>query len=169
MAIPAAAAFHRPLQSLRAGLIPVPVTGVDLNDLPERFVPLFRQNPWFDTFDLEVVSYGEGKAELRFSYEERFTQYQGVIQGGVLAGYADAAIAVAVTTLLPEGKDMTTTDLCMQYVRPARSGPFIVKAEVLDRGNTLLRCKATVEIEGGGVCARCTSTYMIISPRAGRP
>ena len=147
----------------------MPVTGIDPKNVPERFRPILNANPWADHFDLEVVSYGSGKAELRFQYDKRFTQYQGVVQGGVLAGYADAAIAVAVTTILPEGKDMVTTDLCMQYVRPAKSGPFLAKAEVVDRGNTLLRCQAVVEIEGQGVCARCTATYMLVSPRMPQP
>ncbi|HME82930.1 MAG TPA: PaaI family thioesterase [Candidatus Eremiobacteraceae bacterium] len=143
----------------------MPARGIDPNDVPERYRRLFSENPFADHFELEVVSYGQGEAALRFPYKKLFTQYQGAVQGGIIAAYCDAAIAVAVLPLIPEGKDMVTTDLHVQYLRPVISGPVIARAHVVHRGNTLLLANATAENEAGTICARCTATYMIVSPR----
>ena len=143
----------------------MPAKGVDPKAVPERFRRLYTENPFVDHMDLEVVSQGRGSAVLRFPYKKEFTQYQGAVQGGVVAAYADAAVAVAVTSLLPEGRDMVTTDLHIHFLKPVTSGPIIARAHVVHEGRTLLLGAATVELEDGTVCARVTATYMIVSPR----
>jgi len=143
----------------------MPVRGIDPQDIPERFRRIFTENPFADHFELEVMSYGQGESVLRFPYKKIFTQYQGAVQGGIVAAYVDAAIAVATMSIIPEGKDMVTTDLHIQYLRPIVAGPIIARAQVVHRGNTLLLATATAEDEAGRVCARCTATYMVVSPR----
>jgi uncharacterized protein (TIGR00369 family) len=143
----------------------MPARGIDSKDIPERFRRILTENPIVDHFDLEVVSYEEGSSVLRFPYKKMFTQYQGAVQGGIIAAYADAAIAVAMLTVIPEGRDMVTTDLHVQYLRPVLSGPIVARADVVHRGNLLLLGTATVEDQTGAICARCTATYMVVSPR----
>lgn len=143
----------------------MPARGVDPNKIPERFRRIFLENPIVDHFDLEVVELGRGSAVLRFPYKKEFTQYLGAVQGGVIAAYADAAIAVAMLSVVPEGRDSVTTDLHMQYLRPIMSGSIVARAEVVHRGATLLLGTATVENEEGKICARCSATYMVVSPR----
>ena len=126
---------------------------------------MFGRNPIVQRFGLEVVSVKPGAAVLRFPYLEEFTQYQGVVQGGVIAAYADAAIAVATAALVPDDRDFTTTDLHIWFLRPLNSGPILVSAEVVHRGNTLVLGTAIVAPEGGETCARATATNMFISPK----
>jgi acyl-CoA thioesterase len=143
----------------------VPARGIDPKDVPERFRRILTENPIVDHTDMEVVSHGRGTSVLRFPYKKDFTQYQGAVQGGIVAVYADAAIAVAVVTLLPEGRDMVTTDLHIHFLRPITSGPIVARAHIVHEGKTLLLGNATVETEDGTVCARVTATYMMVSPR----
>lgn len=143
----------------------MPVRGFDPKEIPERFRRILTENPIFDHTDLEVVSHGRGVSVLRFPYKKQFTQYQGAVQGGVVAAYADAAIAFAVVSLLPEGRDMVTTELHIYFVRPVTSGPIVARAQIVHEGKTLLLGTATVETEDGTICARVTATYMIVSPR----
>jgi acyl-CoA thioesterase len=143
----------------------MPIKGVRAEDVPARFRPMFEANPWADHFDLEIVEMRPGASLLRFPYEKRYTQYQGALQGGIVTAYADAAIAVAMTGLVPEGRDLVTTDLHVQFMRPVTAGPILARAEVTHAGETLLLGAATVEIEGGAVCARCAATYMLIGQR----
>jgi uncharacterized protein (TIGR00369 family) len=138
---------------------------IDPKDIPERYRRIFKQNPFFDHFELDVVSYGNGSSVLRFPYKKEFTQYQGVVQGGIVAAYADAAVAVAVMSILPEGRDMVTTDLHIHFLRGVTSGPITARADIVHRGKTLLLGHATVEREDGTVCARVTATYMVVDPR----
>jgi acyl-CoA thioesterase len=139
--------------------------GIDPKNVPERFRRILTENPIVDHTELEVVSVGRGTAVLRFPYKKQFTQYQGTVQGGIVAAYADAAVAVAVTTLLPEGRDMVTTDLHIHFLRTLTAGPIIARAQIVHEGKTILLGEATVEREDGTVCARVTATYMLVAPR----
>ena len=143
----------------------MPAKGVDPKAVPERFRRILLENPFVDHTELDVLSQGRGTSVLRFPYKKQFTQYQGTVQGGIVASYADAAIAVAVTSLLPEGRDMVTTELHIYFLRTITSGPIIARAEIVHEGKTLLLGHATVEREDGTVCARVSSTYMIVQPR----
>ena len=126
---------------------------------------LFTRNPIIERFSIEVVSVTPGAAVLRFPYQAEFTQYQGAVQGGVISAYADAAIAVAMSTIVPDDRDFVTTDLHVWFLRPLRSGPILVRADVVHRGNSLVLGSAVVEIEGGEICARAMATNMLVSPR----
>lgn len=143
----------------------MPARGIDPKDIPERFRRILTENPIVDHTDLEVVAHGRGTSVLRFPYKKEFTQYQGAVQGGIVAAYADAAIAVAVVSLLPEGRDMVTTELHIYFVRPLTEGPIVARAHIVHEGKTLLLGAATVETEDGTICAHVTATYMLVSPR----
>jgi acyl-CoA thioesterase len=147
----------------------MPIRGVDPERVPARFRAMFTQNPFADHFDLEVVSAEDGRAILRFPLKREFTQYQGAVQGGVVVAYADAAMAIAIATVIEEGRDFVTTDLSVQFVRPFTAGAAIARGEVVHHGSRLIRGSAVVEIEGGGVAAYCTATFMIVDPRAAKP
>jgi acyl-CoA thioesterase len=143
----------------------VPIRGVDPANIPARYRAIFGRNPFAEHFDLEVVSAQAGRAILRFPFKREYTQYQGAVQGGIVVAYADAAMAVAVAGIIPEGRDFVTTDLTVQYVRAFTSGAVVARGEIAEQGNTLLRGRAEVEIEGVGVAAYCLATFMIVSPR----
>ena len=143
----------------------MPIKGVDPARVPERFRAMFAHNPFADHFDLEVVSTEPGRAVLRFPHKREFTQYQGAVQGGIVVAYADAAMAVAIAAMIPEGKDFVTTDLAVQYLRPVVSGFVIARGTVVHMGKTLIRGTATVENESGAAIAYSTATFMIVDPR----
>ena len=143
----------------------VPPRGIHPEDIPERFRRIFADTPLFDSLEMEVVSHGRGTCVMRFPYKKEYTQYQGTVQGGVVAAYADAAIAIAVASLVPEGRDMVTTELHIYFLRTITSGPIIARAQIVHEGKTLMLGTATVEREDGTVCARVTATNLIVSPR----
>ncbi|MBV8172655.1 MAG: PaaI family thioesterase [Candidatus Eremiobacteraeota bacterium] len=139
--------------------------GIDPEKIPEQFRRLLTDNPIVDSTEMEVVSYGDGRSVLRFPYKKEFSQYQGTVQGGIQAAYADAAMAVAVTSLVPAGADVVTTDLHIRFLRTITAGPIVARALITHRGKTLMVGEATVERADGTVCARVTATNMIVRPR----
>jgi acyl-CoA thioesterase len=126
---------------------------------------MFLHNPFAEHFDLEVVSSEHGRAVLRFPFKREFTQYQGALQGGVVVAFADASMAIAIASMIPEGRDFVTTDLNVQYVRPVTEGTSTARGFVEHMGKTLIRGRATVENESGILVAYCTATFMIVDPR----
>jgi uncharacterized protein (TIGR00369 family) len=143
----------------------MPIKGIDPERIPERFRAMFLHNPFAEHFDLEVVSVDAGRSVLRFPFKREFTQYQGAVQGGVVVAYADAAMAVAIASIIPEGRDFVTTDLYVQYLRPLLAGSALARATIEHAGKRLIRGRATVETEEGTIIASCVATFMVVDPR----
>jgi uncharacterized protein (TIGR00369 family) len=143
----------------------MPIKGIDPRDVPEHLRAMFLHNPFAEHFDLEVVSSEPGHAVLKFPYKREFTQYQGAVQGGIVVAYADAAMAVAAASMIPQGRDFVTTDLYAQYLRPIVDGHALARGTIDHMGKRLVRGHATVENEGGAVVAYCSATFMIVDPR----
>jgi len=63
----------------------------------------------------------------------------GVFTPGVMAFLADAPLGAAVSTMLPAGKVLTTSDITMNYLRPAsvESERLIGRARAIQVGQTL--------------------------------
>ena len=127
----------------------MPVRGIDPANIPDRYRAILTRNPF---------------AEHPFRPE--LTQYQGAVQGGIVVAYADASLAFAGASIVPEGRDFVTTDLTVQYVRPLTSGTATATAVIEHAGRTLVRGRAKVENESGKLIALCMSTFMIVDPRA---
>lgn len=135
---------------------------LDATRVPAHLQAMFSANPFAATFGLEVVSFGAGRCELRFPFRTEFTQHRGGLQGGIITVYADAAMAIAVMTTLPENMSLVTTDLHMQFVRPITAGPIIARGEIVNRTETLLVTAATVEVPQAGLCARGSATFVLL-------
>ena len=143
----------------------MPVKGLDPAQIPERLRPIFTQSQFADTFDLEVVEIGDGRATLRFPFKPEFTQYQGTLQGGVIVAYADAAMAFALASIIDPGSDFVTTDLYVQYMRPITAGAVIARGRIVHKGKRVVRSEAEVTADGGGAVARCVATFALVEPR----
>ena len=144
----------------------MPVRGIDPANIPDRYRAILTRNPFAEHLDLEVVKLERGHAILRFPFRPELTQYQGAVQGGIVVAYADASLAFAGASIVPEGRDFVTTDLTVQYVRPLTSGTATATAVIEHAGRTLVRGRAKVENESGKLVALCMSTFMIVDPRA---
>src|SRR2546422_11598355 len=60
----------------------------------------------------------------------------GVFSPGVMAFLADAPLGAAVSTALPPGKVLTTSDLTMNFLRPASVGSerLVARARLIQAG-----------------------------------
>ena len=141
------------------------VRGIDPANVPDRYRAILTRNPFFDYFNPEVVALERGHAVLRFSFRSELTQYQGAVQGGIVVAYADASLAFATASVVPDGRDFVTTELNVQYIRPLTAGEATATAVIEHAGRTLVRGRAKVENESGQLIALCTSTFMVVDPR----
>jgi uncharacterized protein (TIGR00369 family) len=89
---------------------------------------------------------------------------EGSIHGGVLATFADAVSATALTGAYDEASGIpVTTDLHLRYYRQPRSGPLTAEARVVHRGRRLLSTECAIVDAEQRVLARSTAPYMIVS------
>jgi uncharacterized protein (TIGR00369 family) len=87
----------------------------------------------------------------------------GRIPLGVLSIPADAAMAFAIIADLPEGTSITTSELALRQVRPARPGATVVTtAQVIDLGATVALAEVTVADDAGALIARGGSLCVML-------
>src|SRR5207245_2477746 len=90
--------------------------------VPESFEELqerLRGTPFYGLLGIELVSAGEGRAEVRLKLGDELLNVQGIAHGGVLATLADSACGLAVRTALEPGRRHVTIQLSIQYLLPA--------------------------------------------------
>ncbi len=85
-----------------------------------------------------------------------------IVHGGALASLADEALASVALTMAREGETTTTSNLQVDYYRPANPGKLIARASVRHRSRRLAYCQATVEQEDGTVVAECRAVIAYV-------
>jgi uncharacterized protein (TIGR00369 family) len=74
----------------------------------------------------------------------------------------DAAMGVAVRSLLVNGEGATTVSLTVNYLEPG-SAPLLVKGRVVRSGRTISSAEAVVEDSSGRMVAHAMGTMRIIA------
>lgn len=85
-----------------------------------------------------------------------------IVHGGAIATLADEALASVALTLANEGEITTTSNLQVDYYRPAVPGTLIARASVRHRSRRLAYCQATVEQPDGKVVAECRAVIAYV-------
>lgn len=92
-----------------------------------------------------------------------FLSSQGVIPGGFLAVIADCAFGAAITARLPARTPFTTSEISMNFVRPATTRSRVIKsrANALHVGDELALAECVVEDAAGTVLAHGSTRCLI--------
>ena len=87
----------------------------------------------------------------------------GSVHGGYAATMLDAAIALALQTLLPTGTAYSTTDLNITYLRPLTvdSGPVRAVGTIINLGRSMALGEARVFDRDDRLCAHAKATFVI--------
>jgi len=85
-----------------------------------------------------------------------------IVHGGAIATLADEALASVAFTLAREGETTTTSNLQVDYYRPAQPGRLVARAGVRHRSRRLAYCQATVEQQDGTVVAECRAVIAYV-------
>jgi len=124
--------------------------------LPE----LYREwatNGMIANIGAHIVEVGPGTLVLEATMEpERhgFPTSRGpIVHGGAIATLADECLASVAFTLAEEGETTTTSNLQVDYYRPASPGRLVARGVVRHRTRRLAYCHATIENDGGVVVA----------------
>ena len=107
-----------------------------------------------------------GTIEVAFTATEQFLNLAGVIQGGLLAAMLDATLGPALIATLGPDQYAPTTDLHVQFLRPARPGRLTGRGRIVRRGQGIAFIAGELLDEYGQVVAAATATAQI---RALRP
>lgn len=119
--------------------------------------------PFFETLDFAIESVDDGVGVVRFVYDEKWTRPYQVINGGTLMALADVAVYVALFGRLGIVPLTVTNELKMNFLRPARGGDVLARAELLKVGRRI--AYATVDVfmadDPDRLVAHATSSYVL--------
>jgi len=116
-------------------------------------------------WELVSVDPGAGTIEVVFTASEQFLNPVGVIQGGFLAAMLDDTLGPALVATLGPGQFAPTTDLHVQFMRPARPGRLTGRGRIVHRGTAVAFLAGELLDDSGQVVAAATATAQI---RGGR-
>ena len=119
--------------------------------------------PAADLLGWELVSVDPeaGTIEVAFTATEQFLNPVGVIQGGLLAAMLDDTLGPALVAMLSPGQFAATTDLHVQFLRPARPGRLTGHGRVVHRGRDIAFLAGELLGDSGQIVAAATATAKI--------
>jgi uncharacterized protein (TIGR00369 family) len=114
----------------------------------------------------ELLSFGDGAAELKIPITPQVMQQHGFVHGGVISYAADNALTFAGGSAL--GSGVVTSEFKINYVRPARGEFLVARATVVHAGATQAVCRCDVYASDAGterLCATAQGTIVKIAER----
>ncbi len=117
--------------------------------------------------ELVSIDPDAGTIAVAFAATDQFLNPAGVIQGGFVAAMLDDTMGPALVATLGPGQFAPTTDLHVQFLRPARPGRLIGRGRVVRRGRDVAFLAGELADDSGELVAVATATALQIRAHAG--
>ena len=114
----------------------------------------------------EVDRVYEGGAVLAMRVRERHRQIHRVVHGGVIAALADTAAAIAAYTVVPDGVELVTIELKINYLLPIAEGKVEAEGKVLRAGRNFVVVECEIRNNQGELAAKALMTFGAAGGRA---
>jgi uncharacterized protein (TIGR00369 family) len=120
------------------------------------------RSPYFTLLSMSIREVGIGYSLIEIDVQNKHLQPFGAVHGGVFASIIDAAAFWAVYSEVDENVGMTTVDLKVNYLAPARGGRLIAKGRRIKLGKTLGLGETQVLNEENTILAHGISTLIVL-------
>ncbi|MBY0336857.1 MAG: PaaI family thioesterase [Acetobacteraceae bacterium] len=138
-----------------------------VSDIQRRVEASFAKQGLMRVIEARVAEVQPGRCTIEAPFRKTLTQQHGFLHAGVLTMLADNAVGYAAMTLMPDGMDVLTAELKVNFLRPARGVLAIARAEVLKPGKTLTVARAEVWMRGeDGAETLCAAMQATLVPSA---
>ena len=114
----------------------------------------------------EVERLYRGRAVLAMKVEDRHRQIHNVVHGGAIATLADTAAAIAAYTVAPQGVELATIELKINYLLPIATGKIEAEGRVLRAGRNFMVVECDVRNHQGALAAKALMTFGAAGGRA---
>jgi uncharacterized protein (TIGR00369 family) len=102
-----------------------------------------------------------GRSCLEYLAKAEQCHSGGVVQGGFVSGWIDAAMAHALIAKLGEGIVPMTLELKVSFLAPARPGPVFAEGWIIKAGRTNAFVEGSLKDGAGNLIATASSTLML--------
>jgi acyl-CoA thioesterase len=129
-----------------------------LEDLSQRV----RSSPFNQWAGMELVSVGDGRAELGMDLQAHHFNPQGIVHGGIITALADTAIGLALRSRLRSGLTHRTAQLNVHFLAKGDGNRIVGRGRALHSGQRMGYGEADVVDGQGRVLARATATFIVL-------
>jgi uncharacterized protein (TIGR00369 family) len=108
---------------------------------------------------------GGGRGRLELVVAEGHLRTFGILHGGIFATLLDAAMGLSAASVAPEGHDVVTVQLGVNFIRPVGPGERLVATgQVEHAGRRTAVARGEIRTDGGDLAALGTGTFMFLPP-----
>jgi uncharacterized protein (TIGR00369 family) len=122
--------------------------------------------PVAEHIGFRLLSAEGGQAVWELAAGPQHANPMGTLHGGVICDIADAAMGMALASLLGEGETFTTLELKINFLRPFWSGRLRAMGRVTRPGRTISLVECDVLDNQDRLVARASSTCMTLRGEA---
>ena len=128
----------------------------------EQLKERIRLSPFHQWAGLNLVSVGEGKAELAMDLRPHHFNPQGIVHGGIITAVADSAIGLALRSRLPAGLTHRTAQLNVHFLAKGEGNRLIGRGRAVHLGQRMGYGEGEVLDGEGRLLARATGTFIVL-------
>ncbi|MCW0235494.1 MAG: PaaI family thioesterase [Ferrovibrio sp.] len=112
-----------------------------------------------------MLDHDAARSWVRIGFQGKpdFCNPAGFIQGGLLTAMLDDTMGPAVWIATDGAWFTASIDIAVSFLNPARPGPLIAEATVIQRGRTIAFLEAQLWDESGTLICRATSTARMVA------
>jgi uncharacterized protein (TIGR00369 family) len=128
------------------------------DDIVEQFNT--RQPAVIKTLKGRVLAFALERKELRMEFDigVEFCHTVDIVQGGFITAMLDASMAHVVMAVEPAKVRVSSIDITVSFLRPARAGRFTAVGSIVKTGRTVAFLKAVLFTDHGELVATATSS-----------
>ncbi len=123
-------------------------------EMPESY----QRSAFTNLLGCELLSLGEGTAELRLGMREELRNRGGTLHGGAIFTLVDVAMGLACSASHGFDQHSVTLECKINYLRAVGEGEVLCHARVLHAGRRTLMVEAEV-LQGDKLVAKATGTF----------
>ena len=129
-----------------------------LEALKERI----RTSPFHQWAGMDLVSVGDGKAEVSLHLGEQHFNPQGIVHGGIITAVADTSIGLALRSRLRAGLTHRTAQLNVHFLAKGEGTKLIGRGRAIHLGQRMGYGESEVLDTEGQLLARATATFIVL-------
>ena len=134
--------------------------------LTERHLEELRarvaSSPFHQWAGLELISGGDGLAELGMDLRPHHFNPQGIVHGGIITAVADTAIGLALRSKLRAGLTHRTAQLNVHFLAKGEGGRLVGRGRAVRLGQRMGYGESEVLDGTGQLLARASGTFIVL-------
>jgi acyl-CoA thioesterase len=122
-----------------------------------------RRGPFLHLLGMRAAAVEVGRVRVQFKVGPDHLRTRGIAHGGVIATLMDTSLGLAAATKAPNGLDVVTAQINVNFIRPAWEGELLeALAEVRHSGRRTAVVTGEIRTESGTLVATGSATMMFV-------